>query len=300
MNRFAVTLIIAAGILPIFSCNDKEDDPLICHVGGTMHPVMKELAKIYEKKTGQAIEINTAGSGELMAYIKGQERGDLYVSHDPFMDILMLKHKVGINAWTVAELIPVIVVQKDNPKKITGLNDLTKPDIRLALTDYEKSTLGRMLPTIFPKAGIDFEELNKKEIAINRKGGYVANLVKMKNADAAIVWNAVAALRTDALDVVEIPAKHLPIPGVDTITSSTKRQYKLTPVRVTVSTLTCSKRLEDSAKFAEFLVSEEASAVFKKFGYSSTTPVVEYVKGEPTEHAKKFLPKVVKEKLNAK
>ena len=60
MNRFAVILIVAAGILPIFSCNDKEDEPLICHVGGTMHPVMKELARIYEEtgKTRLALQMD--------------------------------------------------------------------------------------------------------------------------------------------------------------------------------------------------------------------------------------------------
>jgi ABC-type molybdate transport system substrate-binding protein len=158
-----------------------------------------------------------------------------------------------------------------------------------------------MLPSIFPRAGIEFDRIKQdKTIQINRKGGYVANLVKMKTADAAMVWNAVAALRLDALDVVEIPARHLPVPGVDTISSATGKDYKLTPVRVTVASLKCSNRPEDAEKFAEFLASDEASAVFKKFGFASTTPVVEYVKGQPTEHAKKMLPTDIKEKINAK
>ena len=33
------------------------EEPLICHVGGTMNPVMIELVRRYEQKTGQAIEM---------------------------------------------------------------------------------------------------------------------------------------------------------------------------------------------------------------------------------------------------
>ena len=233
-----------------------------------------------------------------MMTIKEQNRGDVYVSHDPFMDILMIKHKLGINAWTVAELVPVIVVQKGNPKNIITLNDLSKPDVRLALTDYQYSTLGRMLPSIFAKVDIDFETLNEKDIQIHRKGGNVANLVAMKNADAAMVWNAVAFLRKDKVDIIQIPGEHLPTPGIDTITSATGRQYKLTPVRVTVATLKCSKNPAEAEKFARFLASDDVSAIFQKSGYASTTAIEEYVEGNPTEHAKQFLPVNAKGKGN--
>ncbi|MFC1738451.1 substrate-binding domain-containing protein [Planctomycetota bacterium] len=107
------------------------DDPLICHVGGTMTPVLTELAKMYQQKTGQAVEINSAGSGELLAHIDLHKRGDVYVSHDPFLDILMQKFKMGIDGWLLAELTPVIAVSKGNPKNIQGLKDLTRDDVEL-------------------------------------------------------------------------------------------------------------------------------------------------------------------------
>ena len=81
-----------------------------------------------------------------------------------------------------------------------------------------------------------------------------------------------AYLRRDALDVVVIPPEHLPTPGVDAVTTATakKEVYFLTPVRVTVATLKCSKRPKGAEKFARFLVSQEATKVFKRYGY--TTP----------------------------
>jgi molybdate transport system substrate-binding protein len=258
--------------------------PLVCHIGGTMRPLIAELAAEYEKKTGQKIEINSGGSGELLAHIELQKEGDLYVCHDPFADILMGK-RLGVDAWAVGELYPVIIVQKGNPKNIHGLKDLARDDVDVYLTDYNLSTLGRMLSTIFSKAGIDFNELNKKKkINTNKSGGYVANMVKTKNADAGMVWDVVAQLRKDAVDVIPID-KYLPVPGVDAVTSATGKNYFLTPVRVSVATLKCSEHPAAAAKFAEFLASPEVAERFRKAGYRENPDIIGmiYKNGKPVK-----------------
>jgi len=272
--------VVAAGCGGDQSTTEKA--PLTVHVGGTMRPVMQRLAEQYRRKTGRAVEVNPAGSGELLAHIEMAKNGDAYVCHDPFMDILFGKFKMGVDGWTVAEVTPVIVVAKGNPKKIKGVADLARPEVELALTDYERSTLGRMLPTIFTKAGVDFDRLNKdKIININKSGGYVANLVVTGNADAAMCWNAVAALRAENLDIVTI-VKDLPTPGVDTITSATAKTYTLMPIRVTIATLTCSTDPAGAKGFAEYVASPEAQAAFKEFGFTTTTPRQEYAGGRKT------------------
>ena len=284
MKKIAAIIgIVAIIVLLIFLDRYRlpaGDDPLVCHVGGTMRPVITELAKIYQEKTGQAIEINAAGSGELLAHIEMHKRGDIYVSHDPFLDILMQKFHMGIDGWLLAELTPVIAVRKGNPKNIQGLKDLTRDDVELILTDYEGSSLGRMLSTIFSKIDVDFEKLNEtKKIYTNRSGGYAANFVMTGNADATMVWDAVAYLRSDKLDVIRIDGQ-LPIPFVDAVTSATGVNYKLTPMRVTAANLTCSRKKAAAAKFLEYLVSEEANGIFKEFGFT-TCPVAQlYEKGK--------------------
>ena len=281
----SATAIVAA----IVGCGDESSQtvsqppakPLICHIGGTMRPIIAKLAKEYEKSTGQKIEINSAGSGELLAHISLQKEGDLYVCHDPFMDILMHK-KLGIDSWVVGELYPVIITQKGNPKHIKNLQDLTKDDVEVFLTDYKLSTLGRMMKTIFAKADIDLDELRKKKrIETNKSGGYVANIIKTKNADAGIVWNVVAKLRSDALDIIPIN-NFLPIPGVDMVTSATGKSYPLTPVKVSISTLKCSKNPKVAARFAEFLTSAKCAEEFKKAGYKRDPELIKkyYENGE--------------------
>ena len=283
--RRALAIVAALALTAMVpGCGDgggrAENKPLLIHVGGTMKPVMDKVAAQYTARTGRAVEINSAGSGELLAHIEMARSGDAYVCHDPFMDVLFDKFKMGADAWTVAELTPVIVTAKGNPKKIAGVVDLARPDVELALTDYERSTLGYLLPTIFAKAGVNFDKLNAdKKININKSGGYVANLVVTGNADAALCWDAVAHLRTDDLEVLRIDQKGLPVRGVDTTTSATGKTYTLLPVRVTIATLTCSADPAGAKAFAEYLASPEAGAVFKEFGFTATTGRREYEAG---------------------
>lgn len=244
----------------------SENQPITCYVGGTMTPVFNELAAAYKKKTGAAVDITTADSGELLATIEMQLQGDLYVAHDPFMYRVM-ERGLGLSAWHVGNLFPVMVVQKGNPKNIRTLADLTRPDVKVYLTDYNHSTLGNMLPTIFKRAGIDFDAFNKaKEIVTHRSGSWVANQIIMKAADAALVWQVVAQLRKDNLDMIPI-TDYLPRPGIDGLSSATGKYYELIPVKVCVMTLTCSKQLQETEKFVNFIRSDSGKKIIQAHGF---------------------------------
>ncbi len=260
-------LMVCLAVLAGCGKKNPAQEALLIHVGGTIAPAFKALAKEYTKETGQPVRVNVAGSGELLAHIEMQREGDLFVGHDPFLEIAMQRN-LGVDGWTLAEISPVIVVQKGNPKNIQRLEDLTRSDVRLALTDYQRSTLGHMLPTIFGKAGIDLDELTKeKNIIIHRSGSYVANLVAMNSADAALVWDAVWFLRKDKLDRIDID-KYLPVPGVDGVTSATGKRYILTPVKYSMCSLKCSTHPQKVDGFVRFALSEPARALLKDYGFT--------------------------------
>ena len=280
--KYRIWIFLLVGLMSVGCApKNKGDAALLCHIGGTMRPVFEKLVSVYEEETGRKVEINSAGSGELLANIQLFAEGDLYVSHDPFLDTIMGKD-LAVNGWTLGEIYPVIIVQKGNPKNIHTLKDFTRDDVQLALTDYRLSTLGRMLPVIFGKSGINLESITrKKNIIIHRSGSYVANLVVLKNADAALVWGAVAALRTDTLDSIPIP-ENLPTPHVDAITSATGKSYILTPVRVTICSLKCSQQPEKSEQFIQFLLTPRARDLFEDYGFGVSGEIrkQEYKAGE--------------------
>jgi molybdate transport system substrate-binding protein len=279
-------LVLSAGLV-LGGAGCKRQEPqknvLVLHVGGTMRPVFEKLVQLYKEQTAQAIEINAAGSGELLTHIEMNKQGDLFVCHDPFMDILMSRG-LGQDAWTVAGLTPVIVVPKGNPKGIHSLYGATDPNVSLALTDPAYSTLGHVLPTIFRKAGIDLSAVQARPNAkCFREGGQAANAVKMRDADAAIVWNAVAHLRQDALLAIPLQSEHLPVPGVDAVTSATKKRYDIGKIRVTIATLKCSAHPEEARRFAEFAASPQAQGLFKEFGFTLLETRKEYQDGAPVK-----------------
>jgi molybdate transport system substrate-binding protein len=286
-------MLIVVGMM-LVGCGEKDpkDQPLVFYVGGTMQPAMAELAKAYEAKTGQKIEIDKRGSGQLLASIRTEKSADVFICHDPFLDELMegKKGKFGVDAWLVSQITPVIVVQPGNPKGIKGLVDLVGKDIEVAVTDLDYSTCGHMLETMFRKAGVEIVQEKKrvllrkdgveKEIVTYRSGSRTCDTVKNRKFDAAIVWNAVANLRGDAVQVVSI-GKDLPTLGVDTITSATAKVREIGRIGVTMVTLNCSKKPEASRKFAEFIASVEAQETFKKFGFTDIGgPVKLYENGK--------------------
>ena len=280
MKKWMAVLLLAA----LAGCAKKDAaGPLLCHVGGTMRPVFEKLIALYEQETGQKIEINSADSGELIAHIELQRQGDLYVCHDPFLDVIM-KRGLAVDGWTIAEISPVIIVQKGNPKNVRSLQDLARADVQLAVTDPNASTLGRMLPTIFAKAGMDFNALmQKKNIITHRSGSYVANFVQMKNADAGLVWGAVAFLRAKDLDSIPVAPEYLPVPYVDAVTSATGKTYKLTPVRVTICSLGCSNQPKQARAFMEFVASDRARKLLEEYGFRVSEQLrrQEYLNGKP-------------------
>jgi len=295
MKRFGhIGIIVGVAACCLVGCGreNPEDKPLVFYVGGTMQPAMAELVEIYEKKTGQEVEIDKSGSGVLLNRIRMDKSADVFICHDPFMDELMegKKGQLGIDAWTVSQITPVIVVQPGNPSGIEGIGDLMGKGIKVAVTDLEYSTCGHMLATMFGKAGVEIVQEDKrvflrkdgvdKDIVTYRSGGRTADTVKNRKFDAAIVWNAVAHLRGNAVEVVSI-GKCLPVPGVDTITSATEKVRDIGRIRVTIATLTCSKRPEAAKKFAEFIASDEAQKIFREFGFTDIGGAVkEYETGK--------------------
>ncbi len=240
--------------------------PLLCYVGGTMRPAMEAIAKLYEKQTGQPVDIDYAGSGELLIKIQQTRRGDIYVCHDPFLGLLM-KRGLGRRGWVVAYVTPMIAVQKGNPKGIHGLKDLARDDVRVGLTDPTYSTVGWICKVMFKKAGIS-DKMAKKDIPRTRGGGQMANNVKLGHIDAAIVWDAVIHLRRDALDAVPIEPQYRPTPDVDAITTATFGKVDMSAIRVTLATLACSKQPEAARRFAEFAVSPAAQKIWIEQGFT--------------------------------
>jgi molybdate transport system substrate-binding protein len=160
----------------------------------------------------------------------------------------------------------VIVVQKGNPKKISGLRDLARPGLRVVLTHQEYSTTGQLVSRMTDKAGID---LGSNVVSRTRGGGAAANAVMLGTADAAVVWDAVAYLRRDKLDSVPLEPDVKLKRGVDAVTTATFKRIEMDYIRVTMASLSVSSQPEAASRFGDFVASEKNADVWKKFGFSA-------------------------------
>lgn len=268
MNRVLLFLPVAALFL-MFSCQKTKapSEPLLCYVGGTMRPAMEQLVKAYEAKTGVKISVDQGESGTLIVRSQQTQKGDLLVCHDPFEGELKNKG-LQDTSWIMAAIRPVIVVAKGNPKKITGMKSLGEKGLRLILTHPQYSTMGHIVPIMARKAGV-LDAVKANTVSETRSGGEAANAVSIGTADAAIVWNAVAFLRTDKLDTVAIEAAYEAEAGVDAVTSATFGAIDMGFVRVTISLLKTSKQAAEARAFAEFCASPENRRVWTDLGFSN-------------------------------
>ena len=266
--RVAFYLSLCLILFVLGGCRKKsaEEGALLCYVGGTMRPAVEELVRIYEEETGRAIDLDYGDSGSNMIKVETEKRGDLYVGHDPFLGGMMSKG-LAEEGWTVATLTPVIVVPKGNPKGIRDLKDLARDGIKIGLTDPNYSTLGHICPVIFDKAGL--RKKTESNVATDmRMEGQVANAVGVGTLDAAIVWNAVAFLRSDKLDAVPIAPEYQPDPEIDAVTTATFGEIDMSHIAVFIVTLKCSRQPEAARAFAEFVASKRGRDVFAQFGFS--------------------------------
>lgn len=249
-------LTVCLLLLPLaVGCGDRnEETTLLLYSGAGIRPPVEEIADVFGRRHDVTVECDFAGSEILLARIKLSGIGDIYMPGDVHYIEQADQEGLVAGSETACYFIPVILVQKGNPKNIHALSDLTKPDIRVGLGDPQACAIGRKAAKIFAKNGISEEDLAEnvefRALTVNDLG----DKVKLGSLDAVIVWDAVAAYYADSTDVVRIPRE--------------KNVISTVPVAV----LKSSKNPELANKLRDFVTSDEGKAIFKKHHYSLTLP----------------------------
>jgi molybdate transport system substrate-binding protein len=255
-------LVAVAAVVSVPGCARKrKDNEVLVLCGGSMRAAIQELAAAYEATCGDEVVGNFAGSGELYAGIKATGRGDIYVCHDPFMP--KAKEERLIGEWTtVGRLNVVIVVPKGSPKGIDSLEDLAKPALRLGIGNQTYSTSGQIVKQLCASRPYGKDIL--KNVSLETRGHQKrCDDVVMGLLDAGIVWDVVARLYRDRLDILPISLE-----GVDAITSATYKRSDVKNVRVTIGIVAGSADRPATRRFYDYLKSEAGQKVFAKLGFT--------------------------------
>jgi len=227
---------------------------LLVHAGAGIRPALDELGKMFEKKTAVKVEYNYKGSGCLLPDVCASQKGDVYIPGELYYMQQAVERKFVASYRVVANLTTVLVVQPGNPKRIEGVRDLARPGVRLGIGDAEAVAIGRAARQVLVKAGV-WERVQKNVAMGAQNVTELSNAVKLGHIDAAIVWDATAALYT-AREMVTIP-----IP---------ERYRVVSPVPA--GALKFSRHLAQAGQFVAFLAGGEAAKVFRKHGFTVAVP----------------------------
>lgn len=249
-----VPLLVTAGtlsILLIHGCAKKPaakpPEELIVLCGSSFVKPIEQLCSEFRAKTGIALTSTVAGSEDFLPLVKAGQKGDLLITHDPYLDFVRDANALADHVQ-VGFVAPVLAVQPGNPKGIKSIQDLAQPGLKIALTDPKYSTCGEMVFALLAKKGIKDAVMANVGNRLTKGHNDLGTFLKTQVVDAAILWNGVAHTFKDNLEVVKTPYEY----DVET--------------RVHIIGLKHSKHADALKKFMEFAHSR-GPEVFAAYGY---------------------------------
>ena len=258
-HGFVVSLTMACVVLT--GCEkrgpEKRTDgsrSLLVFCGAGLRPPMVELAERFERETGAAIRMDYAGHQVLLSKIKLSRQGDIYMPGDRRYVDLAAEEGLILSRERICYFVPTILVQKGNPKRISGLHDLARPGVRLGLGNPEACAIGRISKRIFERNEVPWPDVQRNLLFQSATVSELGMQIQAQSLDAVIVWDAVA----------ECYARHgeqVPIPV---------RRNVISTVEAGVLKYTQDEPLV--RRFLEFVVSEQGGRIFRKHGYRVEPP----------------------------
>ncbi|GAC1310127.1 MAG: substrate-binding domain-containing protein [Mucilaginibacter sp.] len=155
-----------------------------------------------------------------------------------------------------------IMVYKGNPQNISRLADLGKPGIKISMPNPEFEGIGNRIEEAYIKAG---GETLKKQIMLTKVADGTTYLTKIhhrqspmrvlyKQSDAAPVWYTEAYYQ----QMIRHPVGLIEIPSNENI----EAQY-------IAGLMKSAPHLQAAIDFMKFLVSPEAKAIYRKYGFKT-------------------------------
>ncbi len=260
--RFATALVVSLGLvfgLAYFLRSDRvspqaadgQGETLLFHCAAGIRLPVSEIVAEYEKTYGVTIQTNFDGSGKLLGQLPAAG-GDLYLAAD------VTYHHEARNQGLVREIVPiafqrpVIAVAKGNPHNISSLDDLKGNGIQLSLAKPEVAAISRVARRLINENAPGSWDSFWQAVDIQRSTvNEVANDIKLKTADAGIVWDATAAQYPE-LEIVPIPELQGP------------------PNQITIGVMESCSNPTRALHFVRYMTSRDRGLpVFARFGYET-------------------------------
>lgn len=223
---------------------------VIVFAAASLTDCLKEIAGGYEKRTGDRVVLNLAASSTLAVQVRAGARADLFFSAD----------EAGMQALEDGGLIVkgtrrsrlsnslAIIVAAEGGAEVNSPQDLAGPKIkRVALGDPQAVPAGVYAREYLRRLKL-WSALEPKVVPMESVRAALA-AVESGNVDAGIVYKTDAAVSRKVRIACEAPREDGP------------------RISYPVALLADAPQPEAARRFLEHLGSEQAEAVFRKFGF---------------------------------
>lgn len=219
---------------------------ILVYSGAGLKAPMEEIGQIFTKKFGIDVQYTYGGSGMLITQMNLTRKGDVFIPGST-VEYNTAKNQSLVGPYQlVAYHVPVIAVQKGNPKNITALQDFARSGLKIALGDVNATAIGKAGAKMFKKLNItDAVEKN----VITR---------------TPTINELVVLMNTGQIDASLLTLDNLDPNNMDSITIPTAmNEVLIVPAGIT----TFTAHEASAQKFVDFVQSDEGKAVFKKHGF---------------------------------
>jgi molybdenum ABC transporter molybdate-binding protein len=230
---------------------EPKPEPLVVYCAAGLRAPVEAVAKEYEAAYGIPVQLQYGGSQTLLANIEVAKRGDLYIpADDSYLKAARDKNLIE-ETIPLAHMTPVLAVKQGNPKNLRTLDDLLKPDVKVAQGNPDAAAIGAVTRDALRKTG-QWDALHAKTAVFKLTVNDVANDVQVGAVDAGIVWDSTVK-QTPGLEAVALP------------------QFADAWAHVTAAVLRDTTRPTAALKFARFLAARDRG--LPQFTAHGFTPV---------------------------
>lgn len=252
MRRSAALVALCIAIVCLAGSLSAAPRPLEVLCAPALRTPLEEMLANYRKATGARTSVSYDGSNIILGQLRLRPHGDLFVPADRFYTDEAVRSGLAESPKVIAYLVPVIMVQKGNPFRIARLTDLLNRKLRVGLVDERTAAIGKASAAVFRKNKIDVKRVNVVYHAT--KVDELANAIKLKSIDAAIVWQPVAIQYPKDSDIIGIPA------SMNTV------------VPVSAAVVKSSNNKAAARQFLAYITSKDGKAILSRFHYPTTAP----------------------------
>lgn len=174
---------------------------VLLYSGSVNRIAIEPTLQAFEQREGVKITRVYNGCGILTAQVRAGQKPDAYFACDTsYMETVTNYFQPALE---VSQTSMVLLVQKGNPAKVTGLADLTRSGLRVGLAHEQQSALGFLTARLLKRVGL-YEKVGPNVAVQAPTGDLLLNQLRAGGLDVALVYAANASHVRDQLDVIEI------------------------------------------------------------------------------------------------